>query len=101
MVIQEALTEAEFKLRKRLYQTVCKELEYVAEQVGHIRHANDNGDGDLHAFRRAVLKRLESFRSSVTDAEKKIEKALTDYDTNVRELDVWLTAARANEKLRP
>lgn len=98
--ITEALEVVRERMRDRLQRAATKYFEEIGTASGVGRRPWTT-ISDLKEARREIMEREAIFRKVQERAYKELEESMQAFDIDVRELEVWQTAATANDKLRP
>ena len=102
-VINEALVDAQRKLKGRLIDAAKVYLEQLrSATMDQLVKMHESGNGLTPAELRATIQnRFGQVMEREQHAFKDWEAALATFDVGVKDLDAWVSAAKAADKFRP
>lgn len=97
--ITEALSIAKERIARRLQDATTKYFQSIGTLADNGKRQLTPID-DLAVVRREVVERERIFREESARAYKEFDQATQRFDTDSRELEAWIVAATASDKVR-
>lgn len=96
-LVTKAMSDAESKAKLQLVEAVTGFFEKV-KQLTYDAKVQTHYDG-FTKHREAVARSLGAFDEKLGILRIAVTRAFEEYDVNAREIDAWLTAARAGDRV--
>jgi len=98
-IVSRALGDAESKIREQLFEAAKEHIARVYRLCSGEKVSRSYDTFEKH--RAAVESSIEKFESDVAASRALLRKAFEEYDLNVNEITVWLSASHAAERIAP
>lgn len=100
-VINEALSDAHNKLCSRLHEAIKTYFDVIATAANGERSGTPAPTDDPHVWRANMQRKLDTFESRKKEATEKLDKAVALFSVGAADLEAWIIAAKAADKVRP
>jgi len=98
-IVSRALAEAESKIREQLFDAAREHISRVYSLCSKDTVSRSYDTFEKH--RAAVESSIKRFEADVEASRAQLQKAFEEYDLNVKEITVWLSASQAAERIAP
>src|SRR5690242_15401069 len=98
-IVSRALGEAESKIREQLFEAAKEHIARVYRLCSGEKVSRSYDTFEKH--RAAVEQSIKQFEADVVASRAQLQRAFEEYDLNVKEITVWLSASQAAERIAP